>query len=450
MAKKYREQTITGQLGVNLIERRVLQMGWVWNSTNIEAGIDGYIEIRDVATGQATNYILQVQSKATAGTWVGETGAGFDWVCDERDLDYWLSGNAPVILVVSRPAAEEAYWVAIKDYFKDKSKRQSRRVSFSKTSDVFDASAREKLQSIAMPRYSGVYLRPPPRTETLMSNLLPVARVADHVFIGSTDFQDGRAVRRHLGWQNSQDEWIAKRKQILSFHDLSIAPWQEIVDQGTVETFSVNDWLRSDDAERQAEFIELLTHCLRARLRRLGVAYFRDGDYFYFMASHDLSARRVRYRSLRRFAERTVVIGKAKPDDLSRMRYYRHAAFSSRFLKCGESWYLAITPTYHFTSDGWRRHLFYENKLKGIKALEKNNAVLGQVAMWAALLKDDNESLFADPYPFLGFGDLWSGAVEAGVNELWWLSNEEDDATKRSAAEGDLSSLLALQDSHES
>ena len=41
-------------------------MGFLWNPTGLEAGIDGYIEIRDDATSEVTNCIIQVQSKATS------------------------------------------------------------------------------------------------------------------------------------------------------------------------------------------------------------------------------------------------------------------------------------------------------------------------------------------------------------------------------------------------
>ena len=115
--KKISRSDIIGDKGIALIHRLVLDMGFVWNPTGLEAGIDGYIEIRDEATGEVANCILQVQSKATAWPFAAETDASFSFLCDERDLDYWLGGNAPVILIVSRPDTNEAYWVSIKDYF---------------------------------------------------------------------------------------------------------------------------------------------------------------------------------------------------------------------------------------------------------------------------------------------------------------------------------------------
>ena len=111
--KKISRSDIIGDKGIALIHRLVLDMGFVWNATGLEAGIDGYIEIRDDTTGEVTNCVLQVQSKATAASFTAETPDTFEFVCDERDLGYWLGGNSPVILIVSRPDTNEAYWAPL-------------------------------------------------------------------------------------------------------------------------------------------------------------------------------------------------------------------------------------------------------------------------------------------------------------------------------------------------
>jgi len=136
--------SLIGQQGINLIATTVAEMGYLWTPTtgHSDAGIDGYIEIRRTDTGEATNFILQVQSKATAREWENETDEDFNFRCEERDLVYWLQGNAPVILVVSRPRTNEAYWVSIKDYFRDIETRKSKKVHFNKKSSRFVATGR--------------------------------------------------------------------------------------------------------------------------------------------------------------------------------------------------------------------------------------------------------------------------------------------------------------------
>ena len=85
-----------------------------WQQTDAfsDMGIDGYIELcRDVDGKRVgTNFIIQVQSRATNTAWLQENEIGFVFRVGERDLRYWLAGDHQVILVVSRPRYNEAYW----------------------------------------------------------------------------------------------------------------------------------------------------------------------------------------------------------------------------------------------------------------------------------------------------------------------------------------------------
>jgi hypothetical protein len=115
-AKRILSSSITGQRGVNLIERVVLSMGFLWYPTGgVEAGIDGMIEIRNSTSGEVTNSVVQVQSKTGPSFFKSETETSFDFACDEKDLNYWLQGNAPVVLVVSRPQAREGTRFCLND-----------------------------------------------------------------------------------------------------------------------------------------------------------------------------------------------------------------------------------------------------------------------------------------------------------------------------------------------
>src|SRR6266852_5161355 len=158
--KTIQHRSLVGQQGVNLVEKIVLDMGFAWHPTNqsLEVGLDGFIEIRNPETGEAFNSVIFVQSKATEGEFAGETPSSLEFVCDERDLDYWLKGNAPIILVRSRPKTNEAYWVSIKDYFRDLSVRATKKIHFEKAANRFDASAREHLARLGVPQNSGIYL----------------------------------------------------------------------------------------------------------------------------------------------------------------------------------------------------------------------------------------------------------------------------------------------------
>src|SRR5205085_12290963 len=115
--KKVAPQSIIGQQGANLVERIVLQMKYAWRPILIfDVGVDGEIEVCDPETGEATNATVRVQVKATTQPFQAETADSFEYSCDRRDLDYWLRGNAPMILILCRPDSNEAYWLSLKEY----------------------------------------------------------------------------------------------------------------------------------------------------------------------------------------------------------------------------------------------------------------------------------------------------------------------------------------------
>ena len=159
MAKKISDQSLTSQQGVNLIEQKVLEMGFAWHATSgtFDVGIDGYIELRDPVSHKALNEIVQVQSKATTRPFTAETENGFEFLCEEKDIDYWMAGNAPVILVVSRPSSKEAYWVSIKDYFRDLDRRRGRKVLLIRQGSISSRYRRRLNEAWAIPPPDTLY-----------------------------------------------------------------------------------------------------------------------------------------------------------------------------------------------------------------------------------------------------------------------------------------------------
>ncbi len=432
--KKITEQAIIGEQGINLIQRIVLAMGCAWHPTNqaVEAGIDGEIELVRPDTREATNAIIRVQSKATIRRFVAETDHVFEFVCEERDLAYWLSGNAPVILVVSRPHTSEAYWVPIKEYFNNTATRKERKVRFDKRTMRFSRNSLPQLWQIALPRSHGIYFAPTPRTETLYTNMLSVSRKPEHLWLAGTELRRPGEVFARLRESGVEaPEFVLKNKRVLAAHDLREEPWRGRVDLGTVDEFEASEWADSEDPDQRRLFVELLNHCLTARARQIGVYRRRDDDALFFGATPDLSARKVPFRSVKESTERTVFQGYpyTKGERIGEIAYYRHSACHAQFRRYDGEWYLEILPTYHFTSDGRRRHPLAEQYLAGIKRQEKQGAVLYQVVMWASLLRGaeghDTESFVTNTYPFLGFGQLQAFTLDVGIDDKAWLPNED-------------------------
>jgi hypothetical protein len=437
-----------GDQGIALIHRIVNGMGFVWNAIHLEAGIDGIIEVRDVLTGEVSNCIIQVQSKAGSSYFKAETDATFEFVCDARDLDYWLRGNAPVILVVSRPDNDEAYWTSIKDYFRDTQVRKARKIVFHKNIDRFDADCRHRLATLAIPSDSGLYLPALPCTEALTSNLLPVLDYPKRLFRASTKLRFPRQVWNRLR-KYSQDpapEWCLHDGFIYAFHDLIFTPWTKVCLASTTENLATDDWAYSNDRARQYVFVRMLRSCVNELLYRQRVRFQEDKEHYFFRSTPDFAERKVGGLSVFKGYE-----SKTTPD---RIAYYRHRAMKLRFLRFERQWYAEITPTYRFTQDGFRLSRFFEQRLKGIKQLERQNKThLRQVQLWEAVLRQtqlssgtqrpQQQSLFGDdecsvtedpitPYSLLTFGQLISFEVDWGIPESTWLppgAGETDDET---------------------
>ena len=193
--KVFTSQSLIGQEGINFIERIALDMKCLWHPTvGPDIGIDGSIELCDQTTGESFHQLIAVQSRATAGHFVSESATSLEYTCDERDLNYWMQGNLPVILVHSRPSTGEAYWISVKEFFADPSLRASRKITFNKETDRFSATVYQRLLNLAAPAERGLYLGPVPKTERLLTNLLPVRLVSPRIFVAETEYRNTRDV----------------------------------------------------------------------------------------------------------------------------------------------------------------------------------------------------------------------------------------------------------------
>jgi hypothetical protein len=442
--KKLSAQATTGQLGVNLVERIVLTMGCGWHPTNqsLDVGIDGEIELVHPDTRAATNSVVRVQVKGTVGRWPVETDDGFEYGVDERDLTYWLSGNTPVILVVTRPHLDEAYWVDVKRYFSTSGAKRERKVRFQKRTMAFTKDSVSDLFAIALPRSIGLYFAPPPTPETLYTNLLRVTRMPERLWLAETPLRPGARAFQQLREHGLNDvhEFVLDNRRILTPHDLTDPRWQGLVDRGTVDDFPANEWAGSSDPDKRRLFVKLLNRCLYERAWEIGVVRRKNDGVLYFRATEDLSPKEVPFRSVKELSSRTVF--KAYPytkgDHIGEIAYYRHAACEPQFVSFEGQWFLELLPTYHFTTDGQRTHPFAEQYVAGMKRQEKQGPVMYQLVMWSSVLRGseevDAEYFSSNKYPFLGFGPLQTLSLHAGIDDQSWLLNEDKETASAGQA----------------
>ncbi len=424
--KRIPSTSFTGHKGILLIDAVITQIGWLFTPTtaHTDGGVDGFIEIRRTDTGELTNFILQLQSKATTKDWVAETPEGFDYRVNERDLAYWLQGNTPIILVVCRPDTGEAYWISVKDYFADVGARKNKKVHFDKNRNRFDTTAADAFLALAAPVDVGLYSEPPPSDETLESNLVAVAHFPDHLFVAQSIYIDGAEVSARLRdvVPHPGNEWFVKDRRLFAFHDLRRSPWDKMIEAGTAEQFASSDWATSDDPLVRRDFVRLLNQALRSFFASRGIWRFAPKEAaptYYFAPDRDDITRRQSWGTHRSASVRSVVKGIASKKEPSRMVCYRHLAVKPRFDRFGGEWFLLIEPTYHFTYDGYKPSGFREEYLSGLKRLEGHQAIYNNLRFWVdALTRRD---LFSRDGESLGFGPSVKLQADFGIPDEDWL-----------------------------
>ncbi|MFF4597226.1 DUF4365 domain-containing protein [Amycolatopsis sp. NPDC001319] len=227
--KTVTSQTIIGEKGISLIGTRCLEMGYLFHPRRVDHGIDGQ----------------------------------FRYLCDERDLDLWLSGNAPVILIFSHPEQDQAWWVDVHAAFPDATARATRTVIVNKNTQRFDADAAPALLRLGIPRESGLYLRPPPITETLTTNLLPINEFPSHIYLATTSATDYPTAGNLLAGQTvRRSGWILRDGLVLSFSNLREAPLR-VLCQGDVEEHDTSEWATSEEREVTNRFADLLSRTIQ-------------------------------------------------------------------------------------------------------------------------------------------------------------------------------------------
>lgn len=407
-------------------------MGFVWNPSTLDAGIDGVIEIRDVETGAATNFIIQVQSKATVNYYQADTDSSFEYLCDERDLNYWMGGNAPVILVCSYLSTGLSYWVSIKEYFKDPHKLKSKKVVFNKNRDLFTADRRDDLIHLAAPVDSGIYLVPPPIKETLYSNLLPLRSYPAKIYSAETKYRKNwelwKALNELEDRKGIHKAWYLHDGKIYSFTNLNNPPWNNVCEKVTF--FNTSDWSLSHELEFKRNFVSLLKAHFETYAYHRQLLHIRNErvDLYYFMPIMDdeglPKSMNKEYNRRGRKSSQSICERYFRKSDKTKLSYFRHLAFEASFHRFDNIWHLEITPTYFFTHDGRKIHRYYESKLKGKKGLDRAETVFSETLFWSDVLTKP-EGLFDKS--IIEFGSLREFTLDKGIKDLIWLEKEDED-----------------------
>ena len=292
----------------------------------------------------------------------------------------------------------------------------------------------------------------PPRKppEALFSNLIElyfprplyIAEILPEVFGGRKMRNQRKAVGAYIRSIDRQvpSDYEIHGGRLITFHRLEDTnnPYADFIDEGTVEPFEPEDYY-SIDIDHERVFKSLLRFCLQQKIYKHRVLWEHREGFFIFLPMKDSCNTRRETWVGRKTATRTVFERKYKRNKPQEVLSVKHLAFAVSFLTVNDEWYMSITPDWFFSyGEEYRRSIFGERLISGLKRMEKNRSVLDQFRFLGAWLKKlDSEDLFADDVlfsPGLSFGEILEFNGGPNLNESLWeplvVIDGDDDAQK--------------------
>lgn len=418
MSKRITDNQQIGELGEAATRKQFLRMGLQIDfRSRLEAGIDAIAEL--MSDGEPTARMVAVQVKSTrARKYASETKYSFSYLLKQNDLDYWRNSNLPVIIVLYRLSDESFFWKHVST--------NDRKLIFDKERDRLNGSALERLMAIAVPKQQHGFFVPPIGCESAIINILPVF-VPDEIFVATTPFSPKRACAILYDANNGKRfDWTIQESTFWAFHDPRQEATRSIVDLDQVEAIETSLIADHEEIGVRNQFSYLLRLSLAHQFRN-DLCWDRDrGGQFYFRALAEGQTRDFRYTSATKTTSARVVSVYPKKNG-SDISYVRHHAFQPRFERLGDQWYLVISPTYFFTTNGYSPHPYPHALLSGKKRADNNSSFRGQVIMWHRFLSQRNprkhqSSLFPDDSSqrILVFGKPPGVELSAKVPEHAW------------------------------
>jgi hypothetical protein len=230
--------------------------------------------------------------------------------------------------------------------------------------------------------------------------------------------------RMHKAGYDTFGDAVLRDGKIFTFRDLDSPPFNVLTSE-IAERIAVDELSDSDDPNDHALITWLLNGTLKDIFYR-DLRFHPERKFLYFKAPRELHKKiRTSSNSLR-----TVVENYVPAEGATWKPYVRHMAVETQFVYLDGAWFLSLTPTYHYTSDGRDDFPFGAEQLSTMKRIEGHEAVRGQTKFWARYLAG-TRNLFSGPEEQrLRFGDLETVQVDRGIDDASWkpLPDDLDDA----------------------
>lgn len=382
MVKILTSNQMLGEIGETAVRQRFLNIGFQFDPrSRLEAGIDGIAEV--MIDGKPLARMIAVQVKATdSGTYTSEDDKGFSYLLRRKDFDYWRPSNLPVIIVLYRKSDESFYWQEVPSGVTE----GNRRLQFDKQRDVLDRNAVDRLAALTVPKAGfGYYVPPLGGGEEALVNILPIV-LPPEIYVASTPHSGPKATALLLeGDEPARFDWAINGGSFWSFHDPRTSPCRDIVDLDQVEAIETSYLAFHEDLDEQNKFSFLLRQTLRHQTGE-DLNWEKERKLLYFRALEKSVPRRFHYESSQNKTHADVVNVITSKKEEGRVDFVRHHAFVPRFELLDDQWFLVVTPTYYFTTDGFNPHSYPQALLAGKKRMDNSASLRGQVIMWHRFL----------------------------------------------------------------
>jgi hypothetical protein len=247
-------------------------------------------------------------------------------------------------------------------------------------------------------------------TSRYASNILEVTETPAELFHATSTCRNISEIWAELPDQNLPP-FLFLGDRIYSFYELDSRynPLRHVIDKGTMEDISFDEFVSLEDGDRR--MIWLLNLTLERHFYELGLITDKKRKRAYFPRSEDGSVA-MNYQARLKRATRTVV----KPRVSSRtgvVTYWEHQSVSYRFEWLGDIIGLLIEPGYVFTSDGRKKLLAPErvNRLSTKRASrDYNNAIHNDLTFWSRAISG-SEDMYFDLNPGR-FGERKAGSQD--------------------------------------
>lgn len=424
MSKRITDSQLIGEIGESVAKSRFLNIGFQFDGrSRLEAGIDGIAEVMDDGTPLAK--MIAVQVKATdKARYSNEDDLGFTYLLRIEDLHYWRNSNLPVIIVLYRRSDETFYWKEIPNAFSV----DERKLVFDKETDALNHEAADSIAQLTVPKAGhGYYVPPLGGGEDALVNMLPI-KLPSEIYVASTPHTSKQAMAiLFSGDETPRFDWVIKGGTFWSFHDPRRESTAHIVDRDQVDVIDTSMIALHEDIDEQHNFSFLLRQVLRHQYGH-DLGWNKERKNFYFLAEAENQTRVFKYQSTVNRAETDIVNAVKDKKDEDKIAFVRHHAFAARFELILDQWFLILSPTYHFTTNGFIPHSYPAALLAGKKRLDNNASLRGQVIMWHRFLSGSEvpgDDLFGSHQAsdrFLEFGAPPVVTLPTTVPEKAWAS----------------------------